>query len=56
MASICAVVEPDEVHALVVEAVPAAALRALAEALQIQCAIVGGYIVFARNIESLAEL
>ena len=50
------IVEPDEVHALVGKAVPAAAQRALAEALAIENAIVGGGVVLARHIEGLAGL
>ena len=45
--------QADEVHALVVEAVPAVAPGALAVALQVQLAVVDGRVVFARHIEHL---
>ena len=50
------VVEADEVHALVVEAVPAAADGSFAEAFEIERAVVGGGVVLAGNVEGLADL
>ena len=48
------VVEPDEVDALVSEAVPAGARRSFAEAFEIERAVVGGGVVLAGNVEDLA--
>src|SRR6516225_1136011 len=45
--------QPQEVHALVVEAVPAAAVGALAIALQIPLAIIRGDVMFAGHIKDL---
>src|SRR5947209_8344133 len=47
------IVEPDEVHVLMCEAVPAVAERALAEAFPIKNAIVECGVVLARNVERL---
>ena len=44
------VVEPDEVDALVVEAVPAGAHGAFAEALEVERAVVGGGVVLAGDV------
>jgi hypothetical protein len=43
--------EPDEMDAPLVEAVPAGALRAFAESLQVTLAIVFEHIVFAGDVE-----
>ena len=48
--------EPDEVHALVVEAEPALASCVLAVALQVLPAVVGEHVVLARDVEDLAHL
>ena len=48
--------EPDEMHAGVVEAVPAAALRALTVALQIRHSVVGRDIVLAGHVENAIRL
>jgi len=49
-----AIVEADEVHAFMVEAVPPRAQRTFAEALTISCAVVGCDVVFAGNIKRFA--
>ena len=46
--------QADEVHAFVVEAVPAISLRAFAVALEIQLSVVDGGVVFAGHVEDLA--
>ena len=43
--------EADEVHAVLVEAVPAGALRAFAESLQVALAVVLEHVVFAGDVE-----
>src|SRR2546428_287100 len=43
--------QTDEMHAGLVEAVPAGALRVLPEALEVALAVVTQYVVFARHIE-----
>jgi hypothetical protein len=43
--------EPDEVHAAFVEALPAGAMRAFTESLQIALAIVAEHVVLARHVE-----
>ena len=45
--------QSNEMHTLVVEAVPAIALRSFAVSLQIQLAVVDGSVMFARHIKHL---
>src|ERR1051326_2693159 len=47
------VYQPDEVHALLIEAVPAGALRAFAVALQVLLAIVADHVMLARNVKDI---
>ena len=56
MASILlTIIETDEVNALVVEAIPAAALRTRAKAFVIHRAVVGSDIVLAGNIKCFTD-
>ena len=48
--------ETNEMHARVVEAVPAVAFRVPAVALQVRSAVVGGDVVFPRNVEDAIGL
>src|SRR5262249_11994685 len=45
--------EADEVHAFLVEAVPACTLRVLAKTLEIALTVVVDIVVFARNVEDV---
>ena len=49
------VVEADEVDAFVVEAVPAGADGAFAEAFEVELAVVGGGVVLAGDVEDVAD-